>query len=223
VKYLLIFATLLLVSCHNMYSNEATYKSYLTDLTRKTVRVERTCIGLDGYMHYGGYGSGVILKSATNKSLVVTAKHVIDEPLCVYEVVDYRNKRISATVKTLSDDGDMGVLVVNENLNQRTEVDLQPYLGQTITCVGFPASQLDEKKKYLSITKGSVSTLWVRDEYIRVSADLYFGSSGGGCFSDQGKLLGVVSLMFGAYVGDEYFPQDGQYFLAPSRLLFPVN
>lgn len=222
MKYLIIFS-ILLFSCHSQSRKEVDNRSSISKMIQRTVRVERQCLGLDGAMHKAGYGSGVVLASGVEKSIIITAKHVIENKECLYDVIDYRNQHNEASVMSASEDGDIGTLQIKNNLHLKTEVDLKPYLGQEVTCVGYPGNPLDEDKKYLSVTKGNIATLWVNNEYIRVTTEGYFGSSGGPCFSNQGKLIGVFSAMWGGFVGNQYFPRNGQYYITPVKFLYPVH
>jgi len=74
-------------------------------------------------------------------------------------------------------------------------------LGLPIACAGYPVQYTDTETPYLSYTEGLVSTINVRDisngiHYHRVSAYMWAGSSGGGCFDREGRLIGLSRMLY---------------------------
>ncbi len=77
----------------------------------------------------------------------------------------------------------------------------QVKLGLPIACVGYPVQYTDADTPYLSYTEGLVSTVDVKGlengiSYHRVTAYMWSGSSGGGCFDREGRLIGVASMVY---------------------------
>lgn len=186
-------------------------RNSMKDLIRKSVLINWVC----GMENMGRMGSGVVVGREGNKTLVATAAHVTDAILergCDISVSDWQGKSGYASVKSANSDTDVSVVLVDETVGVVAGLVDEPYLGQPVACVGWPV--LPHKDYFgMSITRGYVSTLV--DDYLRVSADLYFGNSGGACYSAEGEVVGIVShFIAGGFFLGQTIPFPGQYFIA---------
>lgn len=183
-------------------------------LSRRSVKIEWIC-GLD---NKGGMGSGVVLGPKGGKTLVATAAHVTDyiiEEGCNIIVYDWKGFSGYGEVLKVNKDTDVAIIEVGERIGEAARLFNNPYLGQSIACVGWPLLPYTDYRGK-SITRGHVSTLGV-DGFIRISADIYFGNSGGACFSRDGKVVGIVSyFMAGStdFLGGGAVQHPGQYFIS---------
>lgn len=206
----LVLLTFLSLSCYRIVTQDP-QRETLDSFIKRTVRVDISCLGFPS-----GYGSGVIVRSGEN-SIVATARHVVDNPLCFYSVVDYKGSKHDANILQISGDADAAILVVGEDLGVDTYLDLFPYLGESITCLGWPNLISDPYNYHMSVTRGHVSTMWIRDSLMRISADTYFGGSGGPCLSDRGSLVGLVTEMWGMPYEGGFMPQPGQFYITGAK------
>ena len=182
-------------------------------LHSKAVSVGRIC----GMKSKDTVGSGVIVGHVGSKTLIATAEHVataIKKSKCDITVYDW--KGISGYAEIVKTDlaSDISILAVDERLGEVAAMYPKPYLGQPITCVGWPVLPGMEFSGK-SITRGYVSTLGV-GKLIRVSADLYMGNSGGACFSEDGRIVGIVSQFavgFQSFMGP-IVPFPGHYYIS---------
>ena len=221
-KSIVIVCSLLHISCvggqpqkivmTDINTFDVANKNSMDLLQKRAVKIEWSC----DLLPMGLVGSGVVIGHQAGKTLVATADHVsafVDGAGCDLIVKDWEGKSGFAKILSADKDSDVSVLEVGEPLGKVAEMHKKPYLGQPITCVGWP---MLPHKVYegQSITRGHVSTLDVGG-FIRVSADLYFGNSGGACFSNNGKVVGIVShFMIGGRSNGVTVPQDGQYYIS---------
>lgn len=121
---------------------------------------------------------------------VVTAKHCVE---------DEDPERDWAVGESTS----MGVLVykspeldfavlINQDWLKNPGVELRaPRLGEHVYAVGYPV-QLATDTQELTVTDGVAAGPIDEEGYLRITAPIYFGNSGGGCWAEDGSLLGIT-------------------------------
>lgn len=136
-------------------------------------------------------GGGVVVGKAT----VVTNCHVIDDSAKL--VVSHENRSFDATVMHADHERDLCQLAVP----QLAAPWVTPWpgrlrVGQRVYAIGAPEGL------ELTFTDGLISSLreFEGSQYIQTSAAISQGSSGGGLFDSEGRLIGITA----------FFLQDGQ-------------
>lgn len=136
-------------------------------------------------------GSGIILSS---DGLIATNFHVIENASLVQMVFSddsiYQGK---ATIVGLDPQRDIALLhIEKENLiAASTETFLTK--GEAVTAVGAPNGKRN------TLSQGKIDDF--NQDFIATNAIINHGSSGGGLFNSQGKLIGMTS----SYSDEEYF------------------
>lgn len=193
-KHLSILIFLLFtVSCQHVHKKTTT-ENEINSLIAKTVLIDATT--MDGG---SGWGSGFILNSFEDFSLIMTAAHVAENK--VELLVSYKNQTYPATVVQLDEEMDLALIKVDANLNQRSLL-ADGYLGEEITCIGWPVVDAYDREQRLSVSKGVISTYRFKEHLNRVTAEIFFGSSGGACFNENKEVVGMpiqVRLLGGAW------------------------
>lgn len=136
-------------------------------------------------------GSGVVV----GECLVATNAHVTAGALSVKVVSGSQ----SWTVHSRKDDlhRDLSVLFVPTLLLPACPLvdagNAPPYLGQAVTAIGFPSGHGP------TTTLGSITGLWsyLGASILQTNAAIAPGSSGGGLFDSEGRLLGLTTFIFG--------------------------
>lgn len=182
---------------------------------------------------HDGRGTGIIVRSYDDKSYVFTAAHVI-----TIEDADERKhftckiyiqrdpdaggseNKVEATLVVKDDHRDLAVLEVNADLGLNTELEVDPFTGEDIWAAGYPVQKASPRSVLLSITKGTLATKNVpvygnarnNGYFHRVTSQVYFGNSGGGVWTKEGKLIGIVVAL---YAGERKVPYEGYYYVKP--------
>lgn len=207
------FITLLLVlsACQTgtLGPVESPEQIRIDKLVAATVKIDVEC-GEDG-----GSGTGVVISTAlAGYSKILTAAHLgSDDPTveCTYEITNSEGKKFQTSVVKKDKVSDLMLLEAVGTVSSFTPVAAYSFVGQNITCVGFPVEMLDDKT-HLSVSKGTIKTRF--DVEDRVTAGIYFGSSGGACFSDRNQVVGIVSYMLiGINVGGYGVPLPDHYYV----------
>lgn len=204
----------------------------------RTVLIKIQCASIDGQtMHYSGkfndvgWGSGVIMASTPMYSLIQTAWHVVGSaklvvkdgiPYDCRKLVIYRYNRYNKvrdvyrseySVVAVNKNIDSVVIKVYKDYGVSTMLANRPILGQAIRVVGFPYLR-NTKGVSLSIGRGIVGSVGVRiggkgiHVVFRISSSVYYGNSGGGVWSLDGKLVGIVDFMSGWNIFGIFIPQQ---------------
>ncbi|MCF6205264.1 MAG: serine protease [Sulfurovum sp.] len=220
--YKFLFPVLiLLVSCTRVGPPEFTERSTgvvqrnrdeMSMLLSRTVSIHQVCKDNASPI----VSTGFVVKHEKGASTVVTAAHTVRGILaanCEVWVKDSHGTYGKGVLLKMSRGTDVATLYVRRQLGAVSKLFNDPFLGQRVTCVGWPNIPY---KSYVgrSITKGHVSTLNV-GPYIRISAHLYYGNSGGACFSADGRVVGVVShfIAIGRVMG-AVVTQPGMYYIS---------
>lgn len=189
------------------------HRERMHSIVRRAVRIEVVC----GFEHNGRMGSGVVIGREGGETLVATAEHVVEavEDLgCDMIVRDWQGMSGYAEVVKRDETYDVAVLKVSEKVGEVAGLYRGAYIGQAISCVGWPRLPYEDGLDRLSITRGYVSTMDVGG-FLRISADIYFGNSGGACFSKKGHVVGIVSYFkVGGGAFGEPSPRPGQFYIS---------
>lgn len=173
-------------------------RDFVNSLVAQTTVVSVNC------SEGSGWGSGVYL----GDDLVATAAHVAVDgcELTVDRLTAYPLLRDSAW--------DVAVIEV-PGLNARSAVfSPDPYVGQRVIAVGHPYHKYT-KARQLSVTRGTLSAAY--DGRYRIDSSFWFGSSGGGVWDEQGRLVGLSVEFLGFGAGSEIHADVGEFFVAPAR------
>lgn len=216
-------------------------------IRERTVQIRTDCTPKEGVVvvgidypaaYYGdGRGSGTVVRSTKHGSYIFTVSHVVrmqnleEEKYfdCKYYVIldksiDKSGKKIEAEIVVDSVGYDIAVLRIDQDLGLSTEVELNPFTGETVWAAGYPRVRASGRGSVmLSITNGTLATIdvkWGSATVYRFTAQSYFGSSGGGLWSVDGKLIGVISNLAGFESNDgdtvpfEYYARPVGYIIS---------
>lgn len=142
----------------------------------------------------GFVGSGTVVHSDGQSSYVLTNHHVIREGQTF--VVHSQGQRYSARVVDSDQQNDLAVLRIEQALPAVTVGEAMP---RTLTLRSYDHGR--EFKRRTANVKGDC-----KDGSVRCGAVVAGGSSGGGCYDAQGRLVGVI---WGCR------PQDRETYLTP--------
>ncbi len=174
-------------------------------------------------------GSGTIVRSTKNRSFIFTAAHVVHDPKwfanknnCFAKIkrdkwTDPHGQEIRTKILAMGRLQDFAVLIVDEDLGVQSELETRPFTGEDVWAVGYPGLHLNRNHRALSITKGTLATLFVpyrgstSRRYHRVTSQVYFGSSGGSVWTEEDKLVGIVVFLH-TRLG---VPYEGSYYITP--------
>jgi len=193
-------------------------KQMAVELIKSTVKVEtRTSFGT-GVILFSGQCQDVS-KDSHYYTYIVTCAHVVHDSKKVQvrqfsyldnrEIVDEISSR--GTVLLTDESRDLAIIEMKSNrkigraVSMVTKEDYQKMVvDDPIFAVGCPLGY----PPY--ITRGNVACFDVPDHYgtpgnhIMISAPVMFGNSGGGAYTVDGKLLGIVRLLGGSPDGHIY-------------------
>lgn len=177
-------------------------------------------------------GSGTIVRSTKNRSFIFTAAHVVTEDNKAFKeshnchasirrdkLTDSSGKIIKTKILAKVRERDFAVLIVDQDLGVQTALETKPITGEDIWAVGYPSLHLNRNHIALSITKGTLATRFVpyggsaatHGNFHRVTSQIYFGNSGGGVWTKEGKLLGITVFLFARWG----IPYEGSYYIKP--------
>jgi S1-C subfamily serine protease len=226
-------------SSHYDRLKNVAFLGYISD---RSVLVKRDCNLKKDVFYFGGgnpnkaldgYGSGSIITSYSNKSYIFTAAHVVSIKGrlekgfdCSISVVSeterlfLETKQRNATIVSIDKKADIAVLSVDVDYGVNSRLELSPVVGESVWAVGYPVQLLNRKSVHLSVTKGTIATVDVsgkpKDDnhglYHRVTSQVYFGNSGGGIWTIEGKLVSVVVVL---YKEKNSPPYEGYYYTKP--------
>lgn len=216
-------------------------RQLLSGISARTAHIIHDCEPKEDVIIFGidnpetardSWGTGIIVRSYKNKSYIFTAAHVVnlndsEEEAFKCTIFIKLNKNLNATdnrhVATIveqSVDRDVAVLAVETNFNINTDLELGTFTGEDVWAAGYPVQLASRSTKRLSITKGTLATLHVPagssntskyGYYHRITSQVYFGNSGGGVWSKEGKLIGIVVSLY----AQNRLPYEGYYYCKP--------
>lgn len=152
--------------------------------------------------------------------LVVTAKHCLNAAAAVGD--NFGAEASPGKVAFISPDHDFTVIAYPTPFysHPRQFIKMRPgRLGEHVYVVGYPV-QLRSGEQELTITEGIVAGPADSDGDARITADAYFGNSGGGVWADDGALLGVL-VSINAMPGLEGapMPYPAQSYMVPIQVV----
>lgn len=214
-------------------------KALMKHISDRTVLIERDCSPKDDVVivgtsnpqrRYDSWGSGVIVMSQNYGSIIFTANHVlhIDKNYRNHfqcEITIYKSEMpgigdgYKAKVLKHDDAEDLGILYIEEDLGINTGLELDPFTGEDVWAAGFPYL-FGSSDQSISITKGTLATKNVnmgrKGRHHRITSQVYFGNSGGGVWTKEGKLVGIVVILFGTKMpGMRTQAYEGYYYAKP--------
>jgi cytochrome c-type biogenesis protein CcmH/NrfG len=168
---------------------DATQEHIFEQVSPSVVSVGRA----DAHGNFTAQGSGIVIA----RGHVITTCHVVGKGK--KGQVTHSGKRYEATLQSSEPDLDLCRLNVPQ-LNAppvTLSTALSVKTGQRIYAVGIAE---DQSPPAPSLSKGVISSLrpYLRSQYIRISAAIPPGFSGGGLFDARGALIGIISHPAGA-------------------------
>lgn len=133
-------------------------------------------------------GGGVV----TGRELVTTNCHVIEGAAGLE--VHYRQQTYSATAAAANEERDLCQIKVPQLNAPRAMLNTsRTRVGQRVYAIGAPEGL------ELTLTEGLISSLreFEGSQYIQTSAAISQGSSGGGLFDTEGRLIGITAFFVG--------------------------
>lgn len=121
---------------------------------------------------------------------VVTAKHCVEDedPTRNWELGD---KTSIGVVVFKSDDRDFAVLVNQDWVKHPAPMMRAPRMGEHVYTVGYPVQVVTDKQE-LTVTDGVAAGPLDDEGHLRITAPIYYGNSGGGCWAEDGSLVGIT-------------------------------
>jgi serine protease Do len=158
------------------------------------------------------HGSGVIIYNrAGHKMVVLTAAHVVTymqkAGILIRVLLPYKAGWKAMVLKKIDIKKDLALLegIENEKLNgpEVKIAEQYPHIGDRVTVIGAPMGHSG------TVTKGILANIQQLGSHIyyRVSAPVFFGNSGGGCFNKSGELIGIAHAI--QSFGFTYVPGAG--------------
>lgn len=135
--------------------------------------------------------------------VVVTAKHCVDEleagAMTEVGVVVYQDEKLDFA------------LLYDLSKAEHSNVEMRaPKFGERVYTVGYPV-QLATRTQELTVTDGLFAGPAGNDGELRITAPIYFGNSGGGCWGTDGALVGITVSGF--------LDLPGMNFIVPANLV----
>lgn len=138
--------------------------------------------------------------------MVVTARHCIESD--EEGLMALGTEKSLGTLRYVSDEHDFALFHDFGRLDERLVELRAPELGEHLYAVGFPMQIALGGKQRLTVSDGVFAGPEDNHGSLRFTAAIYFGSSGGGVWGDDGAFIGVsVSGVPG---------QDGMNYLVPA-------
>lgn len=157
----------------------------------------------DGYTT----GSGFVIKSDTEETLIATNYHVVEETPYSISVWLDQEETVNATILAYTDQKDMCILKLAYPVSLRPLIfaDNEVKQGDAAYAVGFPgaADYLSDKEAHTSvdatITDGiisavreaTVSSYGTPVKMLQINAAINAGNSGGPLFNTHGEVIGI--------------------------------
>jgi len=181
---------------------EQAEQALVAHITKRTVRVVIQCIIYDTRTNEvykkkydAGGGTGAIVYSSKNYSLVQTAEHVVNRndaksghyirkctgfKIIRKDVNNTITDTVEGKVKILAVDKkyDIAMIQVFYNFGVQSKIAKKTYLGQSVRVIGYPANRY-VRGSHLSYERGYIATKNMGTTNVRYGTAGYFGNSGG--------------------------------------------
>ena len=197
-----IFIFFLALMSHISYGQEPLDKKNNLEITEKTAsglsKNEKKSRRSAVKIHNAGYGSGTVI-NFQGVNLVITAQHVIEGSTIgdKISITSPETELRIGTVIYINKSSDIALLTLNKKFNTRKEVEytpsyklnILPDVGQKIIYSGYP-----NDLSLVSI-RGAVAGFEKDTEGNKViiaNTFGWFGASGSGVFTSDGKLIGIL-------------------------------
>jgi S1-C subfamily serine protease len=140
---------------------------------------------------------------------LVTAAH------CVPDWTGVGDEYEGGVLGYVDPDEDFAIVLMDDPAYAGTPVKLRAAdVGERLFVVGYP-TQMGSRKQALTVTDG-VYTGVVNDKHEeRITAEVYFGNSGGGVWGEDGALLGIAVNIWADSGSSPPMPYAGQAFMVP--------
>lgn len=170
-------------------------------------------------------GSGFVIKSDRNGTLIVTNAHVISGGLQRISVWVTNEEKQFADVEYISEQYDLAIIRLERTIDARPlQLSTDVFQGMSVYAVGYPAAAdyLSEHEARVdqdaTITDGLISATRVMRlisygpeiSILQINADINPGNSGGPLLNSEGEVIGVNTLgaadsqgIFGAIASSE--------------------
>jgi hypothetical protein len=212
-------------------------KGLIDYITKRTVRIAVNCKVVDNTTRKvvekykeNGWGTGTILVSTKDYSLIQTALHITAKKnkkvtegtrICdklYIEQVNTENRSISmykgkVEILKINKKIDVAILKVFKNYRVSTPIAKDTYLGQGVRVLGYQWLR-GVKSYHLSYEKGYIATHNIGLKNVKIKGALrigvagYFGNSGGAVWNQQGELVGIITSLIGFGTLGGYVPQQ---------------
>ena len=153
-------------------------------------------------------GTGFLLESKGRRGIIVTARHVVDNPpeeKCTWKIqVDGLSYQLFDIKHHDYLDISVATIYTLRNYPRVSYTDVP--LGTDVIAVGYPYDKL-MNDTWHTVTKGVIAAHYA-NRY-RSTAQIYPGSSGGPIFDTYGNLVCIVSS---AWLYEWKVPYDGMYY-----------
>jgi S1-C subfamily serine protease/antitoxin component YwqK of YwqJK toxin-antitoxin module len=189
------------------------------DWTEKVMSKNDLTASSEDEDEYLGNGSGFLI---SKEGYIATNYHVIEGAKIIDVVFDFDGAKfkLPATVEQVDKENDIAILKVDFSGKVKSlpySMDFQLYdIGTPIFILGYPyANVMGNEVKFTNGTLNSRTGLRGDVRYYQVSAPVQPGNSGGPCFTEDGKLIGIVSASLNS---DVYKNQNVNYVIKISYL-----
>lgn len=190
-KLLSLSLMLLMLGCASVKKYETTYP--IQDVYRSSYLASVAIVGDDGRSR----GSGTIIRFKKGEPLIVlTAAHVVqsmqEKGLSLSVSLTYKTYTRNMELAKMDEEADLAVLRGLDDEDRdgpaaRVGV-FSGRIGDEVYAIGSPLGHRH------TLTTGRISNFITKKKilHIRMTAESFFGSSGGGVFNKNGELIGVV-------------------------------
>lgn len=167
-------------------------------------------------------GSGTIILNKKGYQLaVLTAAHVVramqKKGLKIYVMPSYSKAKVLVRVQKIDDSSDLALLLGHPKEKRDGPyaklASGEPNIGDTVWAIGSPMGS-----KW-TVGKGIISNFEIIKHrmYYRITADMFFGNSGGGLFNEHNELVGVVNSIQILRIGFSIIIVPGANFAVPLK------
>jgi TPR repeat protein len=182
-------------------------------------RLEKLLVAQGGennkYTVFSSNGTGFVV---SKDGVVATNYHVVDN--CGRIVVDEKDATLILQDKV----NDLALIKIDKTYDKVSHLSYRsPTLGSDVSVFGYPLSDM-MSEKYISLTKGSVSSLAGMDGNLsnfRFTAPIQPGNSGGPIVNKKGKVVGITRAVLGKTVLEkgDFLPQNVNFGIRSSLLI----